>query len=142
MSEFCELKNKEILAILEPLQPDDITEIHENLKPSYLLRNVMLCAMAVLDIREDYNVVSIETRNPERFIASLKSMNYQYVSKKHLKKMHIYTKSKKFQPQFIENEGIGPLIICNWLLKLQELAMSHQGIPLPNNNGPNDHILR
>ena len=51
MSEFHVLKNKEILAILEPLQSDDITEIHENFKPSYLLRSVMLCAMAVLDIR-------------------------------------------------------------------------------------------
>ena len=58
MTEFCELKNKEVLAILDDLTVEDIETIHENNHPSYLLRNVMLCAMAVLDCKEDYLTVS------------------------------------------------------------------------------------
>ena len=96
MSEFCDLKNKEALAILEDLKPRDISVLHENIKPSFPLRNVMLCAMAVLDIREDYTTVCIELRNPVRFIASLRAVNYQYLTRKHLESMHLYTKSKKF----------------------------------------------
>ena len=76
MTEFCELKNKEILAILEELKEEDIEELHEKYKPSNILKNVMLCTMAVLDIKEDYAYVSVELRNAERFIASLKSLNY------------------------------------------------------------------
>ena len=76
MSEFCDLKNKEALAILEDLETEDICDIHNNLHPSYLLRNVMLCAMAVLDYREDYTTVSCKVKHPKLFINSLKKINY------------------------------------------------------------------
>jgi len=76
MTEFCELKNKEALAILDDLTIEDIEIILDNLHPSYLLRNVMLCTMVVLDFKEDYLQVSIEMRNAKSFIESLKAINY------------------------------------------------------------------
>ena len=99
MSEYHDIKNKDITDILKDLTEDDITEIHENFKPSYLLRSIMLGAMVDMDLKVDWNYVSTCTRDPKSFIQSLKLIDYEYVTLNHLKQLHLYTKSKKlFDP--------------------------------------------
>ena len=71
MSEYYEIKNKDITDILKDLTENDVTEIHENFKPCYLLRSIMLGAMVVMDYKVDWNYVSTCTRDPKTFIKSL-----------------------------------------------------------------------
>ena len=64
MSQFYELKNKECLDILELVDLDDITEIHQTYKPSYQLLNLMISVNLLLDLPQKWEHVCVETYSP------------------------------------------------------------------------------
>ena len=94
--DYSELKNHELLAVLKDLEYDDIRDIYDISRPSNILNKLMLTIMIILDQRPNVDKSRDACTSPDQFLASLKAINYKYLSCIHLKAMHPYTKCKHF----------------------------------------------
>ena len=55
--EYHQLKNQDVLALLDGIEEYDILEIHDIREPSYCLRNLMMSVMLLMEMPQDWETV-------------------------------------------------------------------------------------
>ena len=78
--EYSHLKNKDVHALLDGIEVEDILEIHDIREPSYCLRNLMMAVMLLLELPQDWATVKRITYMASTFIDKLKEVDYKYIT--------------------------------------------------------------